>query len=339
MKKLVLITGFLLLNLPGGVFCGAVQKKLPNIIVITIDGVRNSETINDPSHQFIPILWNSMFKEGVLYKNLKALPFTFHTPAYISICTGKEYEFCWAAISSTSIFTYIGEKYNLPKTKIWSIGHYPNVFYDDLKLKYPSCLSYMFGPRKMDIGDQFVKENPELAKEFDKNERMFLEKYIELRKKNILVWPDWDSNMEVLYGFANKIINFYKPVFLYYVMSETETGHYDTYARYVLGLKGIDKRILGIWNLINTDPYYKENTYLFVNVDHSRDENYMEHDKAMENVWLYVYGPGIKKGITIGREINSVDIFATLAYIMDVKTEKSDGKVLYDIFEKDGLHQ
>jgi hypothetical protein len=339
MKKLILIVVCILLNIGRDPFCDTGPKKLPNIIVINISGASNSDTINDPSHQFMPNLWNVMFKEGVLYKNLKVLPLTFHTPSGISICAGTEYAGFPVTISSMSIFTYIGKKYNLPKTKIWCINHISGMFDDNLDLQYPACLSDIFGPNKIDIADKFINDNPDFVKQLEKNEQIFFEKYIELRKKNILIWPLHDSNSEVIYDLVKKLIAFYKPVFIFYVMDEPESAHSDTYARYVLGLKDLDNRILGIWNLINTDPYYKGNTYLFVTVDHSRDENYMEHDKTRENVWFYVYGPGIKKGKKIDGQVNSVDIFATIAYIMDVKTDKTNGKILYDSFEKGGLQR
>ena len=45
----------------------ASDKTIPNIIVITLSGVRNIDSINDPTHQYIPNLWNKMLKEYKIF--------------------------------------------------------------------------------------------------------------------------------------------------------------------------------------------------------------------------------------------------------------------------------
>jgi len=51
-------------------------------------------------------------------------------------------------------------------------------------------------------------------------------------------------------------------------------------------------------------------------------------------VWMYIYGPDIKKGKTISRQIEHTDIFATLAYLTGVSAPNTEGKVLKDAFRK-----
>ena len=71
-------------------------------------------------------------------------------------------------------------------------------------------------------------------------------------------------------------------------------------------------------------------------MDHSRDEYYMEHlshsGDNRSRGWLYIHGPGIKKGATIDRPIYHPDTFATMSYIFNLETHKNDGKILRDCF-------
>ena len=61
-----------------------------------------------------------------------------------------------------------------------------------------------------------------------------------------------------------------------------------------------DREINEIMDIIKTDPFYKDNTYLIVSPDHDRNTYYMQHNLYNNKpVWLYIYGPDIKKGTVI----------------------------------------
>lgn len=162
------------------------------------------------------------------------------------------------------------------------------------------------------------------------------EALIELRKMKINTWPFWDINEEVCYQAVKSILKVYKPKILHFVMDGVDSAHYDTFGRYVLAIKDTDQRLFEIWEFIQNDPFYKDNTYLFVALDHSRDRYYMHHMEydSTRQGWLYVYGPNVKKGIKINRPLYHIDIFATVAYIMNLKTHPTKGKVLKDCFIK-----
>jgi hypothetical protein len=61
----------------------------------------------------------------------------------------------------------------------------------------------------------------------------------------------------------------------------------------------------------------------------------MQHDQynLPRMTWMFIYGPNIRQGITIDREVHHVDIFATIVDILQLETHMADGKVLNDCFE------
>jgi len=305
------------------------DKDIPNVIIITLSGVRNSESIADTTHQYMPNLWNNMRVEGTVYANLVCLDQEFHMPALDAINTGRNWHI-YCKIDTPSIFQYVRKKYSLPLNKLWSVKQYWHT------RTYYSCAGYMNDTYPSEVPLTLVT-TPELEALFTKQERLFVKSFKKL-------WDDfqsfraymWDSLDEVYYRFFKKIVREFQPKMIQLAMGGVETGHYDTFARYALSLKRSDEMIFEIWQMIQNDPFYKNNTYLIVCPDGARNLYYMHHTENPHNnpgrVWMYIYGPDIKKGMTINRPVYHRDIFATLAYIMDVKTHPNEGKALKDCF-------
>ncbi len=304
-------------------------ENLPNIIVVTLSGVRNMDSIDDPNHQYIPNFWNKMLKEGTLYTNLINLNHEFHMPVVHAINTGINYTAYYSALQRPSLFQYFKKKYNLPRTKAWSIGHWytsdcANETEDYPKDTFPCVLSF--------ISFSFPEE---LSGALTKQEQKFCSFFTDLINKNP-GWPSWDSIGVIQHKFFKKIILKFYPKLVHYVMNDIECAHSDTFSRYVLALRTCDRNIFDIWRMIQTEPFYKNNTYLIVNVDHERNIYYMDHNEnSYDNpsrVWLYIYGPGVKKGQIINRRIKHTDIFATVADLLALDTLPAEGEFLRDCF-------
>lgn len=311
---------------------------MPNIIICTLGGVRNSETINDESHQYISNLWNNMLKYGTLYTNLVNLNLPFHQPSILAINTGKTMS-SYSNLKVPSVFQYVIKQYNLPSSKVWSVGHWnteDTIAYIDQVYDVNTIPGWV----------RFAHVSPEAEELLNKQELNSIRSFNKLvnqddssdsRKFSGRInfsWSFWDINNELRYRIVKKILNGYKPKIMHFVMDGTDSAHYDTFGRYVLAIKDADERIFDIWKYIQSDPFYKDNTYLFVTSDHGRDRYYMQHSEydSTGQTWLYVYGPKIKKDIKIDRAVHHTDIFATIAHILNLKTHPIDGKVLEDCF-------
>jgi membrane-anchored protein YejM (alkaline phosphatase superfamily) len=239
-----------------------------------------------------------------------------------AINTGARYPIYGVGLKSPSIFQLVGEKYKMPVEKLWSIGHWHefNCHYKDKK-KYPCVFS-----------SKTFELSPVVKKILSRQEKKFMRLGKEMLKTPARHWPLWESIHQSFHPIVNKIFSNFKPKIVHYVMGDVESAHYGTFGRYVHSLRNTDQRIYEIWSMIENDPYYKDNTFLIVTSDHSRDDYYMEHDHPAERVWTYMYGPGIKAGVVIDRLIHHVDIFATIAHLMNVMPQNQKGEVLDDCF-------
>lgn len=312
------------------------RDPIPNVIIMTFSGLRNTESIDDPTHQYIPHLWTQMRREGVFYTRLTDLNHEFHMPSVWAINTGMTNPVFSTPLKSPSLFQYVRKKYKLPSYKTWSIGHW---FDSDYAVATPQYPENTF-PDALSLSTFSVSEpcnSPHLAKILNKPETSFLETFPEFMRNAYEKWPNWDSLGEVQYQMLLHIMHTYKPKLIHYVINDIEVAHSDSFAKYVLALRACDRRIYEIWRLIQNDPFYKGRTYLFVNVDHSRNRYYMDHyENAFydnpSRVWLYVYGPGIRKDKIIDRTVHHTDVFATVAYLLHLKTHPTQGKILYEVF-------
>ena len=71
LKSLLIVLCFLIfINLSLGT---AIAYQTQNVVVIVLCGVRNTEFLLDPTHQYIPNIWNNLRPQGVINTNMQIL--------------------------------------------------------------------------------------------------------------------------------------------------------------------------------------------------------------------------------------------------------------------------
>lgn len=310
------------------------DKDLPNVFIFTLFGVRGSESKLDPEHQYIQYLWKQMIMEGVFYFNLvegnASKNIQFHMGPVQSINSGRNLSVL-GNIEVPSLFQLLRKSYGWPQTKVWNIGYW---FKKEFLYKSSEYGADTF-PAMI---DKDFRIEPDISAVLNDDEKDFLSRYALLREKKYYSWPTWDVAGQRQFDFLLKLVKAYKPKFVHFIIGDQDTAHSDTFGRYALSIKKTDENIFRFWQFIKDDPYYKDNTYLFVSPDHSRNIYYMHHNEGNypedSSVWLYVYGPGVKENKVIERPIQHVDIFATVVKIFGLDVSFGDGKVLEDAFAK-----
>lgn len=310
----------------------------PNIIILVWSGVRFKDSFGDSEARFIPRMKNNLVQHGTLYSNMYDASFEFHVPPLASIISGRKipmYKYGMDRVlpETPTIFQYARKKFKDSATKYWEIGsygpytafHLSEDFGPDTRPAY--ILSSLFPqPRKKDL-----LLSPEAINLLDKDEHYFFDETERRWHRDM-----WDSLTEVNYRFFKKVLKKHQPRIVLFNMTSTDIAHGAHWAKYVAGIRRLDEISYEIWTYICSDPYYKDNTYLFVTPDHERNRFFMQHtESTYENparVWTYIYGPDIIKGQIIDRQVDHIDICETIAHILQVDATYSKGQVLLDAF-------
>ncbi len=304
----------------------------PNVFILTISSVRNYETIEDPEHRYMPGFFTEMKKEGFLYTNLIEKNFEFHMPPVQAINIGINFPYAQLPNKKPSIFQYLLKQGSLSKESAWSISHWSDsdIIFETDEFgpdTFPSRVSFNLNYS----GPEGLLNDRELYyRDVAEAERMKKYPYL-------YYWPHWDARSRAIHDITKRIISELNPKLVHYVLGIPETAHFDSYPRYVHCILELDSQIMDIWNLIQEESFYKDNTFLFVVVDHQRNRYHMHHDekwfKPGRNTWMYVFGPGVKKNKSSDEPVQHIDIFKTVSKLYGLNTHHTNGVFLEGCFE------
>ncbi|MHC4477963.1 MAG: alkaline phosphatase family protein [Planctomycetota bacterium] len=93
------------------------------IVILFGGGTRNSESIDDPQHRYIPRLWNDMVGNGTLFTNMRVEHKVVHPNSAGSIMTGHwEWDDVdWSRpVAHPTIFEIYRKARSAPDTKAWA---------------------------------------------------------------------------------------------------------------------------------------------------------------------------------------------------------------------------
>lgn len=103
------------------------------------------------------------------------------------------------------------------------------------------------------------------------------------------------------YEAAKNYIDLHHPKVLYVGLGETdEFAHHGAYDQYLQKLHQADAMIAELWYLVQTDPFYKNNTSFIITTDHGRGrraDNWNTHGfwiGGSGETWLALLGKGIE---------------------------------------------
>lgn len=307
----------------------AMAEGPPKVIILTLSGVRNSESIDDPDLRFMPNFFGSIGKKGCLYRKVISESLNFHMDVDQSVMTGKSYDYI-ESLTQPSLLQMVRKRYLLDREKVWGIGYWgefqSHASAEGYKEEtFPVVLPIVVREKQADS----------IADLLDEDDKRYLAGQNKMSERKLSTWPIWDGLNTFQTRIFTKIMERHAPVFMHFIMGAPEIAHCDTFAKYLVALKGCDDVIQQVFDMIQNNPAYKDNTYLIVFPDHGRNPYYQGHHLAFnvsQSSWLYIYGPDIKKGAIIDREVNIVDLYPTIAQIMRIPLNENARTPLTDCF-------
>jgi hypothetical protein len=281
------------------------------VIILVVDGPRYSETWGDKTHKYIPHMANEMAKSGVICTNFYNDGYTYTTSGHTALCTGVRQELENSKGTDLPQFPSIFQQYlkqtGKPSTKAWVITSKDKLFI------LGNCANPAWNN----------KYNPST----DCGKNGSLSGY---RKDSITF---------------NRVMNVLKkdqPDLLLVNFKEPDgAGHANNWPEYLKGIVDTDSLVWEVWKFIQTDPYYKDKTSLFITNDHGRHSdgwkdgfvNHGDDCDGCRHINLFAFGPDFKRDYILDKHCIQVDVPSTVAELLEFPLPDSQGKVIKKLFK------
>jgi len=131
----------------------------------------------------------------------------------------------------------------------------------------------------------------------------------------------------VTYFLAKEYLKREHPKVLHISFIETDAyAHRDLYDMYLASGRNNDKMIEDVWTYIQNDPFYKDQTTLFIATDHGRGDNAIDNwthhnskTPGSDQVWFAVMGPYTKPlGEIQNQQVYQYQYAKTMAALLGV---------------------
>jgi hypothetical protein len=141
---------------------------------------------------------------------------------------------------------------------------------------------------------------------------------------------------------AKEYISHDHPRVVFLSFGETdEFAHQNKYDKYLQQANSFDKMVADLWYMIQTDPFYKDNTTFIITTDHGRGQkptSWHGHNcftKGSGEIWLAMIGPDIAPlgEMHDAEKIYQNQIASTAAMLMgeNFKTSHKTGKAITSV--------
>ncbi|NIM18709.1 MAG: hypothetical protein GTO51_00440 [Candidatus Latescibacteria bacterium] len=279
--------------------------SLLKVIVVVIDGSRYTETFGDPSHSWIPFMWNELKAQGTILTNFWNEGLTQTNPGHASLATGT-----WQTIANDgterpdkpTFFEYFRKTLAIPDSLTFVVVG---------KSKLNIC-SYS---TRVGYGEPY---GARVEAGFANDTATF----------NALL-SNLDANHPrlVLVNFADV----------------DRKGHSGIWTDYLDAIQTADSLVFELWMHLMNNLFYAGTTYLFITNDHGRHDDdhggFQGHGDSCEgcrHVMFFAMGPKIREDYVVSGVHTQIDVCPTVGALLGFDTPLADGDVISEMFIPSG---
>jgi len=266
-----------------------------SVIVIVVDGVRYSESF-EAKGRYIPMMWDSLRLKGTIWTNIRNEGLTKTDPGHASIVTGT-----WQLIDNKGI--------QRPTQ--------PTMFeYFRKATKASEEQNFVVvGKYKLDI--LTYSTHPEYGRDY---------------KASISVGED---NVSVVNNLKS-VLSQYHPRLVLVNLPDTDiAGHSGNWSAYLSAIRQTDSLIYVVWQTLQHDAFYYENTTLFIVNDHGRHdkahgdiEKHGDSCEGCRHIMLLGIGRGVQANKVISHKQTQCDLVPTIGKLLSFPTIYAQGEDL-----------
>lgn len=282
-----------------------------NVFVVIMDGARYSETWGDPTLSHIPNMGINLADESVVISNFYNNGVTTTVPGHTAITTSYYQEIINNGTQlpdKPSFFQYWLDQGISDSTKAWIITSK-----DKLQV-LANCEDTDFKGNFMPANNCGI-DGGGVGSGYRDDSLTFIV------VKSVI--EDYHPNL--------MLINFKEP---------DASGHTGNWENYLAGIKSVDNYVFELWNLIQSDEVYKDETTLIVTNDHGRhldgvSSGFVGHGDDCEgcrHIMFFAIGPDFKAGKTFDSSAEQIDIPKTIAALLGFNFPGGEGRVMAELF-------
>lgn len=274
----------------------------PKVVIFAIDGARYTETFGDPSHTWIPHIWNDLRPQGTIVTNFRNHGITKTVPGHCALVTGT-----WQDLANDG-----SERPDKPTLfeyyRKWMLA--------------PASETYVIsGKSKLNVCAWGT--HPDYGAAYGATANVGY------------------SNDLAVYNQLMTVLQTQQPRLVLVCFPEVDwDGHSGVWADYVSSITRADSLAWKTWNYLQSDSFYAGQTYMFVTHDHGRhsDENggFRNHGDGCigcTRLSFLALGPDVRAGYTSDGLFTQRDVCKTAAQVLGIPTYHADGTVIGDIFQ------
>jgi hypothetical protein len=304
----------------------AAEARGHNVILVTVDGLRNEELFGGIDERVLGSVENS----GVEYESESLRVRAAYAGSRPELSRSALMPFFWTELVPNGVLLGNERKgggVRVTNKELFSAPGYIEILtgepHDDvvsndlIRYPYPSFMEYAkdgLGLGYTDVATigswegfaTLSSSRPDLFftnPGFEEVELAFASERMrwlgEIQHDIMSLWPEGRSDA-VTFGMSVETLQKFKPRVLYIAFGETDDwAHQRRYDRYLDYIHLFDSYLKRLWTLLQSMDEYRNNTTLIITTDHGRPHDpkeWVEHGAGMagsEAIWIAIIGPGV----------------------------------------------
>ncbi len=276
-------------------------SQTQNVVIVIIDGARYTETFGDSEHTYIPKM-AELAHQGTVISEFYNDGYTYTSKAVPALWCGT-----WSGVQNIN---YQGSATQCTID--------------------PSIFEY-FRKQKNQPDTKSIYELTYVSS-------LWLQSFHADYGEDY--WPYTVSQGyadEEVVNQAKSDMTTYQPQLLWvYLPNVDHEGHSGIWENYTGAIKTADSLVFELWDFIQNDSFYKDNTTMLITNDHGRHtDDFSGHGCSCEgcrHIMFLALGPDIKQNYVSDTYRVLPDFAVTASSILDVNPEYSTGSVMQEIF-------
>lgn len=298
---------------------GAGARTTERVLLVSIDGPRDSETFGDPARANIPFLAELARTDGLFSRAVKNTGATKTMPGHCALFTG-----CNEQLKNSANYVF-GFRQPCPQPS------HPTLFERLRKERGLPAGAAVLHSSKMKIAGLAFSSAPGYGDAFGAKNTC---------GKWALFGPGYSDDRRTFERAVREMREGDPTLLVVHFAGPDSRGHDADSTGYIAAIRESDGYVRELWRLASELPDWRGKTTLIVTADHGRHEDgvangFVDHGCDCDGCRAILFaaaGPDFRRAVEITVARRQVDVAATVAELLGVSRHGMEGEVMTELF-------